>query len=67
MLRKHLFTAAPVVSRHGSGEMDVAAIATVWVTSETAEAPIDHVFDQRRGPGVHSFPTRRSSDLKSVV
>ncbi len=51
MLRKHLFTAAPVVSGHGSGGMDIAAIATVWVTSETAEAPIDHVFDQRRGPG----------------
>jgi hypothetical protein len=51
MLRKHLFTAQSVVSAHGSGEKDIAAIATVWVTSETADAPIDHVFDQSRGPG----------------
>ena len=50
-LRKPLLTAPPVGSVHGSDEKAIAAIATVWVTSEAADAPIDHVFDQRRGPG----------------
>jgi hypothetical protein len=51
MLRKHLLTARPVVSIPGAGEKKIAAIATVWVISEATDAPIDHVFDQRRGPG----------------
>jgi hypothetical protein len=50
-LRKHLLTAPPVSSIPWSDEKAIAAIATVWVTSEAADAPIDHVFDQRRGPG----------------
>jgi hypothetical protein len=50
-LRKHLLTAPPVNSVPGSVEKAIAAIATVWVTSEAADAPIDHVFDQSRGPG----------------
>jgi hypothetical protein len=33
------------------GEMDIAATATVQVTSEDAAHPIEHVFDHRRGPG----------------
>jgi hypothetical protein len=32
-------------------EKDLAAIATVLVTSEAAGHPIEHVFDQHRGPG----------------
>jgi len=34
-----------------AGEINVAAVATVLVTSETADHPIDNVFDGRRGPG----------------
>jgi hypothetical protein len=51
MRRKHLLTARPVVSLPGPGAQAIAAIATVWVPSEAIDAPIDHVFDQRRGPG----------------
>jgi hypothetical protein len=50
-LRKSLLTAKPQASGSQSGAKDIAAIATVWVTSEAADAPIDHVFDQSCGPG----------------
>jgi hypothetical protein len=50
-LRKHLLTAPPLARASPSGAKVIAAIATVWVTSEAADAPIDHVFDQSRGPG----------------
>jgi hypothetical protein len=50
-LRKHLLTTPPLATVTHSGAQEIAAIATVWVSSEAADAPIDHVFDQRRGPG----------------
>jgi hypothetical protein len=50
-LRKHLLTAPPLPRVSQSGAKAVAAIATVWVTSEATDAPIDHVFDQHLGPG----------------
>src|SRR5262245_39768441 len=49
-LRKHLLTAPPLTSGSPAGVQDIAAIATMWVTSEAADAPIDHVFDQHGGP-----------------
>lgn len=51
MLRKHLLTEPPMASVPQSGAKDIAAIATVWVTSEAADAPIDQAFDESRGPG----------------
>jgi hypothetical protein len=51
MLRKHLLTDYPVERVAESGEKDVAALATVWVTSEAADYPIDNAFDNHRGPG----------------
>jgi hypothetical protein len=50
-LRKHLLTQQPTAVAPQSGAKEIAAIAAVWVTSEAAEAPIDHVFDQHGGPG----------------
>jgi hypothetical protein len=51
MLRKHLLKDRPIAPAPRPGEKDIAAIATVFVTSETAEHPIDHAFDHHRGPG----------------
>jgi hypothetical protein len=51
MLRKHLLTEHPMASVPQSGAKDIAAIATVWVTSEAADAPIDQAFDESQGPG----------------
>jgi hypothetical protein len=50
MLRKHVLKAEPAPAPW-PGEMDIAACATVLVTSEDREQPIDNVFDHRRGPG----------------
>ena len=51
MLRKHFFTDHPAERVAEPGEKDIAALATVWVTSEAADYPIDNAFDSHRGPG----------------
>lgn len=51
MLRKQILTDRPATLASQPGEIDIAACATVLVTSETAEHPINHVFDTQRGPG----------------
>jgi hypothetical protein len=50
MLRKHILKdhAVPVPGPVG---IDIAEAATVAVSSEDAEHPIDNAFDGRRGPG----------------
>lgn len=51
MLRKHIFGGQATAPTPRTGEIDVAATATVFVTSEAADHPIDNVFDDRSGPG----------------
>ena len=51
MLRKHLLTDYPVEQVAAPGEKDIAALATVGVTSEATDYPIDNAFDSHRGPG----------------
>jgi len=51
MLRKQTIKPPPETSAPLPGEIDIAARATVQVTSESTEHPVDHAFDTRRGPG----------------
>ena len=51
MLRKQIITPSAAPPAPTPGEIDVAAVATVLVTSEDPEHPVDHAFDDRRGPG----------------
>ena len=52
MLRKQILgTPPPSPSVRGAAEKDIAAIATVLVTSEDPSHPIDHAFDDQRAPG----------------
>jgi hypothetical protein len=51
MLRKHILKERPVQPMVRPGEKDIAALATVLVTAEAAEHPIDNAFDNQRGPG----------------
>jgi hypothetical protein len=51
MLRKHILAERPTVPASPREEKEIAALATVLVTSESADHPIDNVFDTRRGPG----------------
>ena len=50
MLRKQVLTTDPTVHAPAPSEKDIATLATVLVTSEDPDHPIDHVFDGQRGP-----------------
>jgi hypothetical protein len=51
MLRKSILTDRSVIGVARPAEKEVAAIATVLVTSEAPDHPIDNAFDDHRGPG----------------
>ena len=51
MLRKQILKATPANPVPPPGEIDIAAVATVQVTSEASDHPVDHAFDGSRGPG----------------
>jgi hypothetical protein len=57
MLRKQILPAEPGVHRGAPGKTrdpdakDIPALATVLVTSESPEHPVDNLFDGRDGPG----------------
>lgn len=51
MLRKHILKRNPATSAPMMEDKDIPALATVLVTSEAADSPIDHIFDHQRGPG----------------
>ena len=51
MLRKQVIPKHSVESASFEGAIPIASVATLQVTSEQAEHPIDHVFDDSRGPG----------------
>ena len=51
MLRKQVIKADQSAPISTSGAIDIAAVATVLVTSEDPGHPIDHAFDDSRGPG----------------
>jgi hypothetical protein len=51
MLRKQIVPTRSTESASFEGEISIADIATVQVTSEQADHPIDHAFDHHRGPG----------------
>ena len=51
MLRKLIIKPHPAAPDATTGEIDIAAVATVLVTSEVPDHPIDRAFDPHRGPG----------------
>jgi hypothetical protein len=51
MLRKQIIKGLPAAPDPMPGQIDIASVATLLVTSEDPEHPIDHAFDDRRGPG----------------
>jgi hypothetical protein len=51
MLRKEIIKPPPETWAPMPGEIDIAAVATVLVTSEAPEHPVDHAFDNQRGAG----------------
>jgi hypothetical protein len=51
MLRKQILTDLPTRRARKSGVKDISALATVLVTSEAPDHPVDHLFDASDGPG----------------
>jgi hypothetical protein len=51
MLRKQIINENPKTQAPMPDEIDVAAVATVLVTSEDPGHAVDHAFDHQRGPG----------------
>ena len=51
MLRKQIIGVTTTTPVPMPGRIDVAALATVLVTSEDADHPVDHAFDHLTGPG----------------
>jgi hypothetical protein len=51
MLRKQILKDFPDAPGVRPGEKNITALATVLVTSEAPDRPVDHVFDDSRGPG----------------
>ena len=51
MLRKQIIRAPAMTLAPTPDEIDIAAVATVLVTSEAPEHPVDFAFDHHRGPG----------------
>jgi hypothetical protein len=51
MLRKQIIKGPQAALVPVPGQIDIAAVATVLVTSESPEHPVDYAFDDRRGPG----------------
>jgi hypothetical protein len=51
MLRKQIVPKRPGESASLEGELPIATVATVQVTSEQPDHPIDNAFDESRGPG----------------
>src|SRR3954454_11992527 len=51
MLHKQIIKSPTSLPTQTPGEIAIAAVATVLVTSEAAEHPVDHAFDGHRGPG----------------
>ena len=67
MLRKKILpTEAPRTTRRAA-EKDIAAIATVLITSEDASHPIDCVFDGQRGPGASRWIATESGEQTLIL
>lgn len=50
-----------------SGELDIATIATVTITSEDPDYPVENVFDSRRGPGGSRWVAAASGEQTLIL
>jgi hypothetical protein len=67
MLRKQILRAQTPAPASRAGEKDIAATATVMVTSETADHPIDNAFDSQRGLGASRWVAAEPGDQTLIV
>jgi hypothetical protein len=67
VLRKQLILNPALESAPTPGEIDVAAVATVLVTSESPDHPVDHAFDGRRGPGASRWIAGETGEQELIL
>ena len=67
MLRKQIIKGLPDTPVPVPGEIDIAAVATVLVTSESPHHPVDHAFDGRRGPGASHWIAGETGEQELIL
>jgi F5/8 type C domain len=67
MLRKQILTTHRTMSGRGAAEKDIAAVATVLVSSEDPRHPIDYAFDGQRGPGASRWIAAQSGEQTLIL
>src|SRR4030095_12115386 len=67
MLRKQVLAKQPPGPVRRSTEKDIAAIATVLVSSEDPQHPIDNAFDDRRGVGGSRWIAEQSGEQTVIL
>lgn len=67
MLRKQIFTEQTSTPGLQAGEKDIIALATIMVTSEAADHPVDNAFDGHRGPGGSRWVAGMPGDQTLIV
>jgi hypothetical protein len=67
MLRKQVVTKQPAVPARRAAEKDIAAIATVLVSSEDPQHPIDNAFDDLRGVGGSRWIAEQAGEQTVIV
>lgn len=67
VLRKQILTPPSTPSGRRPGEKDIAALATVLVTSEDPAHPIDNAFDDRRGRGGSRWIAGQSGEQTLIL
>jgi hypothetical protein len=64
-MRKALISASKEVTRQS--DLPIASLATVLVTSESSEHPIDHAFDGQRDPGATRWIAATPGEQELIV
>jgi F5/8 type C domain len=67
MLRKQILTTHRTMSGRSAAEKDIAAVATVLVSSEDPRHPIDYAFDGQRGPGASRWIAAQSGEQTLIL
>ena len=67
MLRKQILATQQTLAGRGAAEKDIAALATVLVSSEDPRHPIDHAFDGQRGPGASRWIAAQSGEQVLIL
>ena len=67
MLRKQILKEHPIPPTPRPGEKDMVAVATVLVTSEDPNHPIDNIFDDHRGAGGSRWVAAEPGEQKVIL